>query len=92
MLRDFKYIDKKLLIRYEELTEKPDIILQRIFEFLELPPINLDAGRKVWKIQDKVSKIKNMNQRSLDALSEKDLKIIESNAGGMLVRLGYKIG
>jgi hypothetical protein len=64
------------MIRCEELAEFPDRVLRQVFEFLDLG-------------KEQVSSIKNMNDRSLESLSERDYKVIESVAGDILSCLGY---
>lgn len=92
MLDDFEMLEKKILIRYEELTESTHETLQQIFNFLGLNSGDQNIENmtgKNWKIHEQTSPIQNMNQRSLDALNKQDIEVIESVAGQLLKRLGY---
>ena len=90
MLADFEHLERKLLLRYEELTGDPRTAYRRICRFLEIDPGDEEALlNKVWNFQKTRSPIRNMNDRSISALSEAERRIIEAHAGSMLRQLGY---
>lgn len=92
MLADFDHLQDKLLIRYEELTEEPRRHLSEIFAFVGLDAPDDLVGRLadgVWDVHKSSSPIRNMNDRSMAALTADDRRDIEEAAGPMLRRLGY---
>jgi hypothetical protein len=89
MLDDFNHLERKKIIRYETLAEKPDECLREICEFIGIDPKGMSLGGKVWSIHKEASTIKNMNYKSFEKLSEEDCQIIEEIAGDMLKRLNY---
>lgn len=90
MLDDFERLRHKLIVPYEDLTDRPEETYVRICRFLDVDPGPTDFIRnKVWKFQKTRSPIRNMNDRSLQRLSEEDKRIIEAHAGDVLERLGY---
>lgn len=90
LLADFEHLERKLLLSYEELTGDPRTTYRRICAFL-----GLDTGDEetllntVWNFQKTSSPIRNMNARSIGALSEEQRRTIETHAGEVLRRLGY---
>lgn len=89
LLRDFEMLQKKKLVRYEELTESAERILKDIVEFLDLSPTGLAIDGRVWHIHGQEAPVANMNPESLQRLSREEREIIESAAGDLLKRLGY---
>ena len=63
-----------------------------MLRFLDLSPDEANTKEIVaqdWRIHEKVSPIRNMNQRSLAVLNDQECKIVESVAGRLLEHLGY---
>jgi hypothetical protein len=89
MLDDFDHLERKIIIRYETLTEKPEECLREVCEFIAIDPKEISFEGKVLNIHKEASTIKNMNYKSFEGLSEEDCQIIEEIAGDMLKRLGY---
>lgn len=89
LLEDFQVLRNKILISYEKLTEEPETILNEIYRFLEIAPLNKDAIYQSFKIQGNIRKISNLNPLSFDNLSEKDIDLIGREAGDMLKNLNY---
>jgi len=77
-------------ITYEELCDAPSDALAAIWEFLELEDHN-EVGNlnREWEIHGRKDFVKNMNQRSLDRLSEEDRLRIESVALELLQYYKY---
>lgn len=91
MLRDFEHLQRKRLIRYEDLTARPEAILDELVAFLELEPVSIALNRP-WKIHEQTASIRNMNPRSMEALTAEELLVIEREAGDMLRTAGYEPG
>ena len=73
------------------MTEAPEATFQTICEFLGIDPGQTAyLNDKVWKIQKVKSPIRNMNEKSFQALTPEDRAVIEKEAGKMLDRLGYR--
>lgn len=89
MLGDFAHLERRLLVRYEELTEDPDAVVGGILEFLDLDGLSSSLRDRRVSVHGATAPVRNMNDRSLAALSTADIAAIRAEAGGMLRRLGY---
>jgi hypothetical protein len=88
MLEDLAHVDRALVVMYESLVEAPEEEMRRMATFLDLDPADFRHGDK-WKIHEQDETVRNMNQRSLDALSDEDRSAIRQEAGDVLDRFGY---
>jgi hypothetical protein len=88
MLADFEHIERKKLIRYEDLAEKPRECIREICEFIGIDPDKISIGGE-WKVLKERTTISNKNYRCIERLNEDDFKIIKEEAGVMLKKLGY---
>jgi hypothetical protein len=91
MLHDLEALRYKKLVRYESLTASPSETMREILDFLNLSPLDFDVEDRKWRVHEQASRIRNMNQRSLNSLSETDKRVIEEVAGEMLVKLEYDV-
>jgi len=92
MLRDFEYLQRKRLIRYEDLTEDPARVVGELLAFLELPAVSTVDRDRARKIHEQYAPIHNMNDRSLSSLRPDELRFIEREAGEVLRAFGYLDG
>ena len=88
--RDRSKVDHFLRITYEDLTEETEKTVRKITDFLNLAPLHSEKINQEWKIHGKKSKIKNMNPKRLDSLSEWEMEIINKTAKSKLYKYGYK--
>lgn len=79
-------------VRYEDLAEDPDGTMGGVTDFLGIPGFDRGLGERVWYINDRAAKIRNMNPASLERLSDDDVSRIERTAGRRLDRYGYRPG
>ncbi|GIK39964.1 MAG: hypothetical protein BroJett011_37970 [Chloroflexota bacterium] len=89
MLHDFNFLQHKLLVRYETLTESAEEVFQQMLDFIGLKGHGTRITDQVWSIHGRSHPIENMNPRSIATLSRPDCEIIQSVAGDMLNQLGY---
>lgn len=89
MFEDFEHLERKILVRYEDLTESFDTSMSEIARFLGLEGSYFGAKERSWKIHEQTSSVRNMNPRSLASLSSDDVERIHAVAGPLLERLGY---
>lgn len=81
-------------LRYEDMVDDPKDAFVRISKFvgaqsLEIESaMNIDYGLKTVS-GEKITGLKNLNQKSMDRLSDEDIKIINHYAGNMLKSHGY---
>lgn len=66
-----------LEVKYEDLTRDPDSVLAEIFKYLELPMLVEEVGEKKWLVHGNVDAIKNLNNKSIEALSSNDKQEIQ---------------
>ena len=86
---DAAHIDRFHQITYEEFTADPATVLRGIAGFLGLTPFPDEVLQRSWHVGDKQESIQDMNYRSFERLSEKDLNGIEAVAGDVLTKYGY---
>jgi len=89
MLDDFEHLERKMVVRYEDLTARPAEVLAETLEFLGLQQHDEQVGDREFSVHEQTSKIRNMNDRSMQALSDADREVIQEAAGDVLRRLGY---
>ena len=83
-----------LLIKYEDLTEKPDAVAATVAEFLGVGEgLFLNAMKTSFSFEtilgQRTMPIRNLNPQSIRKLKEKDLETIRDNASEMLDYFSY---
>ncbi len=90
MLGDFEYLQRKTLVRYEDLIAEPDSVVARVLDMLGVDKAIEPLRSREYRIHGQRQAVKErMNERSIKSLSEEDLKIIEGIARANLARFGY---
>ncbi len=88
--RDLSRVSRSFLLSYEDFTDNPEKITRQLCEFMGLDTTATELNNQQWQIHGVHSEITNMNQRSLDRLSDDDLELIDINAGRLLKAQGYR--
>ncbi len=95
MLNDTKDLKNFAVIRYEDLCRNPADMLRRLVEFFVLPPFDyedvLSKPIPIFKGYRREAKIRNMNGKNFENLSEEDIADISREAAPMLKAFGYPI-
>lgn len=78
-------------IKYEDLVEDPVAVLNSLWNFLEIEPINSSFNNKVLTIGDRKLKLKNMNKASITKLSIKEIEAVNPVIRQTQELLSYKI-
>jgi len=91
MVRDFAYLNRKMLVSYEKMTENPGCILTEISQFIGISYQEQSYEAVTYKIHEQESSIYNMNQQSIQKLTNKDIEVINGNCGNTLRKFGYSI-
>ena len=78
-----------LQVYYEELTQNPAAVLERITDAVGLPPLPGAVFQRTWKVHAVEAPVRNMNRDSWVRLSAADLEEIEEVAGDTLRQHGY---
>ncbi|MBI2359517.1 MAG: sulfotransferase [Deltaproteobacteria bacterium] len=89
MLEDFEHLERKRVLRYEDLTESPEETLKGVLAFLDLSSSEMSLTERVWEVHERKASIRNMNDESLEKLGSREREVIESKAGDLLRCLGY---
>ena len=89
MIEDLPFIKNKIIIMYEDLVDNTETTIKKIENFIS-SNLNFDKNKERI-IHSKRSQIKNMNNRSLNNLSQKEISIINNFASDVLDHWGYKI-
>jgi hypothetical protein len=92
MLEDLPHLERVHMLRYEDLSEKPDETLARTLLFLDVDPSNFTVSGEVWRVHGRSRRVSNMNEESLDRLTQEDRIAIERAAGPLLREFGYFVG
>lgn len=80
MLNDIKQVNNSLLVSHEELTNNPQVTIDKILNFSGLRTDKIDISKN-WKIHEKYSVITNMNEISFKNLTNNEKNIIIEEAG-----------
>lgn len=81
--------DRIHLVRYEELTERPQAVMNRLWRALGAEEFREQGLWDDMRVHEVRSGVRNMNARSLEDLSEEDVRIIQTVSGDELERYGY---
>ena len=76
-------------ISYEDFTENPKRVLNRLCDFLDIGPFPNRIVQQNWKIHGVTSTICNMNSGSIGRLSRSDIATVRQVAGHTLEKYGY---
>jgi hypothetical protein len=94
LMDDLRHLEKKLLIKYEDLVEDPRKTLADIQVFLELDKnFDFDESMNVsaHSIQGTTAGLRNLNDESINHLSSGDFQEINSICGDLMCQLGYPL-
>ena len=91
MLRDLEQVSGKLVIRYEDLTENPNLGWREILAFIGIENTQGDISEREWQIHGRNSRITNMNARYLESMSAEDLAVVTRQTEPLLDRFGYRL-
>ena len=94
LLGDLQQIEKKLLVKYEDLVEDTQETLAKIERFLELErPFDLDdsVGLSAHSIEGTTTGLRNLNEESMSRLSQADIYDINTICGDLMRQLGYSL-
>jgi hypothetical protein len=89
LLEDAAHLRKVQWLRYEDFVRDPGTEVARILDFLELDGA-IELGR-TWAIHEREEPIRDMNQDSIDRLTQEEKLIVTREAGDMLRHFGYDI-
>ena len=91
MLRDLARVERQYLVKYEDLTENPNHIWQRILDFIGLETPEWDISARTFQVNRHNSRITNMNARYIKLLSGRDRAVVTQHGGSLLEQFGYGI-
>lgn len=95
MLDDASFLKNFKLVRYEDLTAKPNEVALGLFKFIGVDPdvYRFDFQQKLHidNINYKPSVISNFNQKSFDRIPPHVLKEISAKIKPVMKRLGYQV-
>ncbi len=91
ILADMPFLQNKLVVSYEKLTANPQDVFSQITRFLDLPELPAEIFSKKFKVHERRQSIENFNDSSLKNLTSEEIALINSLAGEMLLKLGYKV-
>jgi len=91
MLRDFEALEHKLLISYEEFTNEPIAVMNRITTFLGINAFQDQNLSRSYLIQGKRRRIENLNAQNIQQLLPHEIASINRIAGRLFTKLKYDI-
>ncbi len=93
MLADFQRLDRRLLVRYEDLCERPQQALESMAGFLSLPVPDLegvlDVPVEAPTVTGLAARVANFNSESDARLSDDDRALVRAESADLMRRLGY---
>ena len=88
---DSQHLDNYLMVTYEELVKNPDIILQKITDFVGLDRMGALDTATDFSIHEMKEGIRNMNDESIERLTTGQIVKINKVIEPFLRRYGYEI-
>lgn len=89
--QDAEHLEHFTWVKYEDLAADPKGTLNRLAEFLGLPPFPESAYADSFKIHERNDSVKDLNQVSIDRLESNQISLINQVAGHQLKKHGYEI-
>lgn len=89
MLDDLAHVQHALIIRYEDLVERPADVIGQVLAFIGLDAAGVMLDGRAWKVHEYQAQIANFNAQARARLSAADMAVIRAEAGDMLRQLGY---
>lgn len=95
LTEDMPHLDRTLVVRYEDLCERPAEYLARLESFLDLPtpfdPALLGRHFRSHNIDGTPRRLQNLNERSLQRLSRADLDTINERVAEQAAAFDYTL-
>jgi hypothetical protein len=88
---DLPFLERKLVLKYEDLVADTDGVLKEIAGFLQLSSFEKSFSEETFEVHKVQSKIENMNASSYAKLSKEDFETINRLAGDLILKLGYTL-
>lgn len=88
---DAEHLKHFTWVKYEDLAADPKTTLNRLSEFLGLPPFPESAYSDSFKIHERNDSVKDLNQVSIDRLSPEQVRTVTEVAGDCLRYHGYEV-
>lgn len=88
---DLPFLERKLVLKYEDLVADTDKSLMEIAAFLQIKAFEKSFADETFEVHKVQSKIENMNASSYKRLSPEDFKTINRIAGDLIMKLGYTL-
>ncbi len=88
---DAKHLKHFTWVKYEDLAADPKATLNRLAEFLGLPPFPEAAYSDSFKIHERNDSVRDLNKVSIDRLSPEQVRTVNQVAGDCLRHHGYDI-
>ncbi len=88
MLKYSKKVKNFLQIEYERFADDPKGVIDEICQFLKITNAYTTIGNTI-KISDAEFTVRNMNEKSINRLTEEEISVIESTAGSLLSKFNY---
>ena len=82
-------LDNFLEVRYENLMDDPENVTKKIFDFVNLSPLNTEALRQSLQQQDSPFATSPQNATSLARMSAAQWAVIKNGAGNLLAHYNY---
>ncbi len=91
--QDMPFLERQIVVSYENFCADPDSVLTRLESFLELPqPFDrglLGGAFNAHNMEGAPQRLQNFNERSYERLSADDIRTIGEHIGPIMNRWGY---
>jgi hypothetical protein len=91
LCEDASHLEHFIWCKYEDLAENTEEEIQRILKFLEISEFGgVDLSKK-WTVHEREHEIKNLNNESIERLTQEQIDAISLVTKTMLLKFGYDI-
>lgn len=92
LLQDAAHLERLEWLSYEDLTENTEDAIGRVLEFLgfdreDTATMNIHG---TWEVHERDEPIRNLNDESIERLSEEEIREATAEMDAMLARFGYE--
>jgi len=91
LMEDAEYLKHCKWIKYEDLCDKSDSILNEVFNFIGLRKHDISEKNDALSIHERKSSIRNMNKESFERLTHSDIRKISDVVSPIAGKLGYEV-
>ena len=86
---DSRFVANCHSLTFEHLVEEPDVVVNRVFDYLDLPPVHIRFSDGILEVGEATFRVTKPNEQSLARLSAREVEAFRRVGGDLLNLYGY---